>query len=406
MKKINLVIGIALLLILNCYALLAVNSNSSSAQWTVANNLFKHSPHWRGSDDAYSIPLGNNRVLWLFGDTLVSNSDKFIPRSPDHIKMPRNSVGIMTGLNPAKASIKYYWGNNNSISKPESFFKSNLTGKDNWLWPGDGVLLPDHKTLIIFFMDIKPADNDWEFDIAGWQTAKITNIKQTPDKWKIDWLRTAKYKPFEILLGSGGVIVDQNYLYAFGGNNAKIGNNMYLARWPLHVFMYKRPFLSNPQWWTDRGWVENNLMKSRNLKPKKLWNEGQNEFTVTKLTDGKYVMFQTAYNTKNKQPGNSNLVYRTAKALTGPWSKQHILYKNLFRQKEIPADLNIYAGKYHPDLTDDQGDMIFTFASNTRSLKTLWQWQNVYYPSFLKIKKELFESQLNVKKTVATKVIE
>ena len=51
MKKINLVIGIALLLILNCYALLAVNSNSSSAQWTVANNLFKHSPHWRGSDD-------------------------------------------------------------------------------------------------------------------------------------------------------------------------------------------------------------------------------------------------------------------------------------------------------------------------------------------------------------------
>jgi hypothetical protein len=393
MKKINLMLGIACLLILNSYSLFAVNTKVATEQWTKANSLFRHNPHWRGSDDAYSIPLGNNRVLWLFGDTLISNSDKFIARSPDHIKMSRNSVGIMTGLNPSKATIKYYWGNHNSLKNPTSFFKSPLVDKNNWLWPGNGVLLPDNKTLIIFFMDIKPADNAWKFDIAGWQVAKITNIKQPPDKWKIEWLRTAKYKPFEILLGSGGVIIDKTYLYAYGGSNGKIGNNMYLARWPLYTFMYKKPALSNPQWWTDRGWVENSLMKERKLKPKKIWSDGQNEFTVSKLTDGQYVMFQTAYNTKNKKPGNSNLVYRTSKALTGPWSKQHILYKNLYQVEHMPKDLNIYAGKYHPELIDGQGNMIFTFASNTQSLKTLWQWQDIYYPSFIKIKKETFETK-------------
>ncbi|MCP4176426.1 MAG: DUF4185 domain-containing protein [bacterium] len=398
-KKLNFVIGITFLLVLNSYTLLAITSNSSSEQWTVANNLFKHSTHWRGSDDAYSIPLGNNKVLWLFGDTLLSNSNKFIPRSPGHIKMPRNSVGLMTGLNPSKATIKYYWGNNNSINNPTSFFKSSLTGKDNWLWPGNGILLPNKKTLLIFFMDIKPADNAWGFDIAGWQIAKVTNIQASPNKWDIEWLQPAKYKPLEIMLGSGGLVIEGKYLYAYGGGNSKIGNNMYLARWPLSVFNNNKPSLSNPEWWTGEvnGWINNSLMKKKNLAPKMTWSEGQNEFTVNKLANGKYVMFQTAYNTKNKQPGNSNLIFRISNSLTGPWSKQYIIYKNLFRQKEVPADLNIYAGKYHPDLTDGQGDMIFTFASNTRSLKTIWQWQNIYYPSFLKIKKESFEKLINSK---------
>src|SRR5438270_9691186 len=33
--------------------------------------LFTRSEGWTGSDGAYSIPLGPDRTLWLFGDTFI-----------------------------------------------------------------------------------------------------------------------------------------------------------------------------------------------------------------------------------------------------------------------------------------------------------------------------------------------
>ena len=40
--------------------------------WPEADELFRSDPHWLGSDDAYSIDLGDGRVLWLFGDTFIT----------------------------------------------------------------------------------------------------------------------------------------------------------------------------------------------------------------------------------------------------------------------------------------------------------------------------------------------
>ena len=318
-----------------------------------------------------------------------------MPRNEEYVKMPRNSVGIMHGLNPAKSKINFYWGNNNSISEPESFFRNPKLSEDHWFWPGNAVLLPDGKSLIAFMMDIKTDKSSaWGFGIAGWQAAKITNIDKTPDKWNIQWLKTGDYSKFEILLGSGGVIIDGDYLYAYGGNNAKIGNRIFLARWSLAAFDGSNNDMSNPEWWTGdtSGWVKDSDINSKNLKPEMLWDKGQNEFTVNKIENGRYVMVQTVYSTKGK-PGNSNLICRVSNLLTGPWSEQRILYKNLLRDKKVPNDLNVYAGKYHPELKG--GDCIFTYATNTQSLKTLWDWQNIYFPRFVKMDREKINKTVN-----------
>ncbi len=362
------------------------NRTTDGNQWLQANKLFERNVHWRGSDDAYSIQLGADRVLWLFGDTLISSKDVIAPRDESYVKMPRNSIGIMHGLDPAAATINFYWGNDNSPDNPKSFFINSALNKTNWLWPGNGALLPNGKTLVLFFMNIKTDNSSpWGFAIAGWQAAKITNISLTPDKRNILWLPVSDYKAYEIMLGSGGVIVEGDYLYAYGGNNAKIGNNIYLARWPLSVFNKKKTDLSNPEWWAGKteGWVKESIMKEKGSQPEMTWDKGQNEFTVNKLSDGTYVMVQNVYSSESGQPGNSNLVCRTSKALTGPWSEQKLIYKNLYRVKPAPKDLNVYAGKYHPELKG--AEVIFTFASNTLSLKTLWNWQNIYWPSFLKM---------------------
>ena len=402
MKKIKYLIGfVSILCACSCIATgektEAVKlENAGASQWPDANQLFERDVHWRGSDDAYSIQLGPNRVLWLFGDTLISSKDEIVPRSPDYVKMPRNSVGIMHGLDPATASIDFYWGNKNSADNPKSFFVNPDVDETNWFWPGNGLMLPDGKTLLLFFMNIKTdTTSPWGFAIAGWQAAKITNIEKSPDKWNIVWLKVSDYSKYEIMLGSGGVMIDGDSLYAYGGNNAKIGNNIYLARWPLSVFNEGTPDLSTPEWRTGSGWFKEAELDGKGLLPVMVWDKGQNEFTVNKLSNGTYVMVQTTYSNTSGEPGNSNLVCRVSKALTGPWSEQRIIYENLYRVKPAPKDLNIYAGKYHPELKG--AEVIFTFASNTQSLATLWKWQNIYWPSFLKMDKKSFLEIVNRK---------
>jgi hypothetical protein len=144
MKIVKYIVGSACVLILcACSGMMAENvvdnENGTvdvASQWPEANKLFERDVHWRGSDDAYSIQLGPNRVLWLFGDTLISSKDEIVPRLPDYVKMPRNSVGIMHGLNPATASIDFYWGNKNSADNPKSFFVNPDVDETNWFWPG------------------------------------------------------------------------------------------------------------------------------------------------------------------------------------------------------------------------------------------------------------------------------
>ena len=40
--------------------------------WPAADALFHSDPRWRGGDAAYSVPLGGDRVLWLFGDSFIA----------------------------------------------------------------------------------------------------------------------------------------------------------------------------------------------------------------------------------------------------------------------------------------------------------------------------------------------
>jgi hypothetical protein len=72
----------------NSQGLLQVNP------WPEADLLFRTNPKWIGSDCAYSIDLGNKRVLWLFGDSVIAASKKNIRRQS---VMIRNSVGIQSG---------------------------------------------------------------------------------------------------------------------------------------------------------------------------------------------------------------------------------------------------------------------------------------------------------------------
>lgn len=371
------------------------NNEFNAVQYFQANKLFQKDAKWRGSDDAYSIKLGKERILWLFGDTLVSSNKKIVSRTPKNIVMLRNTIGIQRGSNPETATMKYFYTSKNNASDTQAFFENPSIDKKNWLWPGDCTLLDDGKTLIVFFMNIMPTDTGLKFDIAGHEIAIVNNSHEEPNKWDIRWVEHLnQYSKLKILLGSGGVITEENHLYAYGFSSNKKIKGITLARWPLKLFKQDTPNLSNPEWWTNKmSWVQNNELKD--IKPKVLWDKQQTEFTVTKLEEELYVMFQ-AY-PLDGYIGNSDLVARVSTSLTGPWSEMFIVYSKLYREKSCPKDIMVYAGKYHPELVGS--NYIFTYATNTQSMETLWNYQTIYYPSFLKMDETSFISKLRARLT-------
>ena len=77
-----------------------------ATSWNEADQLFRRDPRWLGGDGAYSVDLGGERVLWLFGDSFIADR-KAVARNASQIV--RNSVAIQTGYDPSKASVKFYW---------------------------------------------------------------------------------------------------------------------------------------------------------------------------------------------------------------------------------------------------------------------------------------------------------
>jgi hypothetical protein len=193
--------------------------------WPEADVLFRTNSEWLGSDDAYSINLGNDRVLWLFGDTFIAATEKKI-RSES--VMIRNSVGIQTGYDPSAASMQFYW--RTQEEDPHSFFPED---NDIWFWPGHGVVIKDK--LLIFLMTICSSSEGLGFKSADWRAVLVSNFEQIPSKWRMRWLETPE-NSFGLVV-SGSVIQIGEYIYVFSAQEP--GHTVHLVRWPVTHIMDK-----------------------------------------------------------------------------------------------------------------------------------------------------------------------
>jgi hypothetical protein len=103
-----------------------------ASNWPEADAIFHSDPRWLGADGAYSVDLGGERTLWLFGDTSVA-------REPGGTRgdalFLRNTAAVQTGREPSRALMAFYWGADDSGS-PHSFIAQD--GSD-WFWPGGGA---------------------------------------------------------------------------------------------------------------------------------------------------------------------------------------------------------------------------------------------------------------------------
>ncbi|WP_432798374.1 DUF4185 domain-containing protein [Poriferisphaera sp. WC338] len=336
-----------------------------------ADRLFHQDPRWLGGDAALTVPLGNERVLWLFGDSLVVASDE---QDRGDAGMVRNSIAVQEGLNPREAEMWFVW-QEMAGEKPKSFFVRDEDGEAKWYWPGGGYRVPDGP-LIVFLLSMGRTGKGgmWGFEVEGYAVAVIANPDDKPAKW-------------EVVIHDGGgvetgycpasaVVVQGDYLIGLAirpkGKHAGA-----LVRYQIEDLIAGR--LDRAAWWMgdERGWIAESELHRED--PLMVMDDASPENSLHYDAKAKQYVHVATYGF-----GRTSFGVRTAPKVTGPWSKPQMIYtpeeggeKNIF----------VYAGKAHPELvTDEADDVYLTYATNSFDFWELFNdeykgW--LYYPRFL-----------------------
>ncbi len=320
------------------------------------NSIFTSDPHWRGADGAGSVDLGDNKTLWLFGDTFI-DTEGIGKRS--NSTMVRNSIAIQNGLNIENATINFY--TNGSRKEPKDFFE--IPG-DTWFWPGHGMLVKDK--LIIFLFEEEGTSEGFGFQSVGWYMVIVDNPSEDPSNWNIEYLKGRE--PSGILAGSSAILKDNQYVYAFGVKEPGT-HEVYLIRFEIDQLLSGS--FSSMDWWVRDQWVEN----QGKVPEEAVLFKGHTEFSVHYQKDiEKYMQVQTF------GFGHASIGYRLASQLQGPWSDPVIFYKpELEDQQEF-----MYSANAHPELASD--GIIITYNVNNFDFEKLIYDESVYFPRCIKLK--------------------
>jgi hypothetical protein len=359
--------------------------------WHAADRLFFNNPatpEFKGADVANSVALDDQRILWVFGDTLlaepgVNTCDRF----GQFDILVHNSLALQTGTDPTTAGIQHFWAQRNG--KPDSFF-AVVPEDGSWYWMGGVAVIGDQA--LVFLMRARPTAGEGKqisacaglnFAMVGWDARIATITDKTPDQWqwqKVDLPENNHWQT--ILTGSSSVQVDGDFLYAWSAGQAEFGGNpVYLARWPVRDAL--RGDLSAPYWHTDKGWQTQSALGDD--RPRAIVADGNNEISV-----GKHVWAQTAqpwgWLQNNNQVINSSLCYRAGTSALEFGDCQVFMQPPELR-KYPDSQLLVYAVKLHPALSG-QGDntAIATYVVNSCSLQDIQDKCDLYYPRFIKLR--------------------
>lgn len=328
---------------------------SSAVAWPEADRLFRGDALWHGGDSAYSVDLGNERVLWLFGDSFVGAVDG--PETRSGSRMVRNSLAIQQGYDPTAASVTFYDGRANA--EPAPFFSDQ---GDDWLWPGDGVRFASGPLLLTFAV-VAASNKGLGFETVGSTAFLIDNPETAPPLWSMRQVELPSHD-LGVQLGAGALLREDGWLYAFAPVEPG-SHDVYLARWPLEDA--ERGALSSPQWWGGHwsgDWATAGAVAL----------DAQTEFTVHRAPDG--LLWLVAVDGF----GGSNVVVRTAERPEGPWSRRRVLFRPEVSERD---GILVYSAKAHPELVG--GEVVITYCTNHIDFATMVADMGLYFPRFARI---------------------
>lgn len=327
-----------------------------------------------GADAALSIPLGDGRILWIFGDTLIGQqkSGKRILEA-----MPRNTIAIQYPGAPVPENIEWIVTNRDGV--PSDFFSLPPTEADRWFWPGTGICVD--KELFVFGYGVSYAPGECEalsFKVDDCWLIRIRDTSRHPYDWKKEVLPLKM--PDRSIWFASACLLESPFLYLLGIKLApeRLSSTItsaVLARVPIED-LCKRGHLCSIEYLNygeeSIKWepTANNLAQ--------LFQPGVTECSIWYDAQRKRYLATTYYFSQFP-----DFFITTAPELTGPWSFPRLVFRE---QSATPISAHLfYALRMHPHLAANADEMILTYIVNTRCQKDLLENCDKYYPRFLRV---------------------
>jgi hypothetical protein len=353
--------AVRLVLFLFCLLLLSCSTVPEKADLlrpTPAGCLpfFPDRDGWYGGDGAYSIGLNDGRVLWLFGDTFVSDEEGRRDRTNMKVVLG-TTLAVSTCAADSGFQIRYWLKKNNGE------FVSSF-GEKEWLWPQDPFLVG--RVLYIPLLSIKAnpeMPGPFKFEIAGHKFARIENFEHAdPNRWTVEYLDLTPGIPKEIRAFATTAVAFRDYVYfypLYGAtrNGVSVLGNI-LARIPVGK-------LDDParaiEYLTGNGQWEK---APDPLKVKVVFGAAVSELSVRYHPGiGKWIAVYLSV-----RNNGDRMLYQTADVPEGPWSEPGILFAPVpeVERGSTRYDRNnfCYAGKEHPEFARDR-TLVVTYVCNS-----------------------------------------
>jgi len=346
---------------------------AATCAYEQADQAFRQDARWLGSDAALSIPLSEQRVLWLFGDTFFSPDGK---ASRSLGSMVRNTIGLQNGNDLTRDALVFHAGSTASF-RPDAFFPSP---DPRWYWPGHGIRLAEGPLIIFLYAFLPDAKAALGFAHDGHALAVIDNPDEHPDAWQIA-IHACAPPPFDAVPATA-VIRDGPHVIGLAirqhGTHAGA-----LVRYKVQDLLEGNT--SRREWWTgpDHGWKSEEDLGTKG--PDFVIDDAGAECSIH-WDQSRQLFFHVA----TYGYGASSIGLRTAPALTGPWSPPATIYRP--PESDEPGAF-VYAAKAHPEIRGKhEGDLVITYATNRfdfREVITPEGMARIYWPKVISIRMDL-----------------
>ena len=325
---------------------------------------------WQGADAAYSIPLKDGRDVWIFGDTLYGKDRHVEGNEP---MMVHNSIGIST-CKQGKWDLSYHI-KRDAKGDFDSYFKPQRND-GTYYWALDGVEYNHELWITLLCVRNKPNSDAFAlgFEVCGTDLARVSGIESDPQQWKIKYYPLVEESVHASPSASTLIDGDNLYIYTLyeQGSRPQI-----LTRIPLKGLNDPKgnlQYLGNDDQW------HNGIDPA---KAKAVMNKGASEMSVRYHPELKKWVAVLV----DPQLFSDKILFRTAPAMSGPWTDGDVIYRIPILQKDNAKhdpDTFCYAGKGHPEF-EKPGQLLFTYVCNTMKPKKLETEPYIYFPQVVQL---------------------
>lgn len=337
---------------------------------------------WLGSDVVHSCPLGDGKILWLFGDTFygeLKDGARVAGAS-----MIQNSIAIQNIGEGFPGRVNYYQGG--TQDKPADFFPHSLIegkeGKDydrGFFWPTWAFCYRGE--LYVFAYDLRWGGKT-KLVIQG-TMLRINNPLACPAQWNVVDTVPIEATIKSFLMFHTAFVIEEPYVYCFGyeGNPGDGHGKLHGVLARIHGDDLAAGRVNERmEYWVDHGDGPRWGGRPENLVP--IYSPGSTENGIQYVKEWDlYVMVSSTY--------GGALVVMTAKELTGPWSEAAPFYMPP-HYAEVPMNIMWYAARPHPELSSRPNELVVSYATNScDGIEPLFgtkEGAEIYRPRFIRVR--------------------